>query len=374
MPPESARKRTSRRPTSLAILLAILVFALYILQQQGVLDLGLFPSETPSPSPAAGGGGEGKWYEIYFTTPRYPDKQEYHRGGIDEKLIAAIEKAKRSIDIAAYEFDLENVAQALSRAKERGVKVRMVTDTDNLDLPAVQMLSQAGIHVAQDKRQPIMHNKFVVIDGETVWTGSWNLTVNCTYRNNNNAIAIRSPALAENYTTEFEEMFAKGAFGPNSPARTPHPKLTIDGTQVENYFAPEDKVGEKVIAQVRQAQKSIRFLAFSFTHDGIGQALMEKFKAGMKVQGVFEKRQADEKYSEFGPMRDMGMDVLTDGNPYIMHHKVFIIDDQTVILGSFNFSRNADESNDENVLIIRNSDVAAAYQAEFERVYQQVGK
>lgn len=374
MPPESARKRTSRRPTSLAILLAILVFALYILQQQGVLDLGLFPSETPSPSPAAGGGGEGKWYEIYFTTPRYPDKQEYHRGGIDEKLIAAIEKAKRSIDIAAYEFDLENVAQALSRAKERGVKVRMVTDTDNLDLPAVQMLSQVGIHVAQDKRQPIMHNKFVVIDGETVWTGSWNLTVNCTYRNNNNAIAIRSPALAENYTAEFEEMFAKGAFGPNSPARTPHPKLTIDGTQVENYFAPEDKVGEKVIAQVRQAQKSIRFLAFSFTHDGIGQALMEKFKAGVKVQGVFEKRQADEKYSEFGPMRDMGMDVLTDGNPYIMHHKVFIIDDQTVILGSFNFSRNADESNDENVLIIRNSDVAAAYQAEFERVYQQAGK
>jgi phosphatidylserine/phosphatidylglycerophosphate/cardiolipin synthase-like enzyme len=63
--------------------------------------------------------------------------------------------------------------------------------------------------------------------------------------------------------------------------------------------------------------------------------------------------------------------VLQDGNPYILHHKVIIIDEETVVLGSFNFSANADESNDENVLIIDYAPIAQEYTAEFQRVYQQ---
>ena len=65
------------------------------------------------------------------------------------------------------------------------------------------------------------------------------------------------------------------------------------------------------------------------------------------------------------------MDVWQDGNPYTLHHKVFIIDDQTVVLGSLNFSDNAAESNDENILIIHDAAIAGPYLAEFERVYQQ---
>ena len=66
-----------------------------------------------------------------------------------------------------------------------------------------------------------------------------------------------------------------------------------------------------------------------------------------------------------------GLDVRQDGNSYFLHHKVFIIDERTVILGSFNFSQNAERINDENVLIIDDATLAARFMEEFARVYAQ---
>jgi phosphatidylserine/phosphatidylglycerophosphate/cardiolipin synthase-like enzyme len=219
-----------------------------------------------------------------------------------------------------------------------------------------------------------MHNKFVVVDGQAVWTGSWNFTENGTFRNNNHAIYIQSQELAKNYSIEFEEMFDQQSFGPTSPANTANPRIQLGDTLVETCFAPEDQCVEKLIEQVNQAQQSIRFMAFSFTHDGLGQAILNQAKAGVAVQGVFEKRGSETEYSEFGRMKRQKLDVLQDGNPYVLHHKVFIIDEQTVVLGSFNFSNNADESNDENLLIIHDPQIAQQFLAEFERVYAQAQK
>jgi phosphatidylserine/phosphatidylglycerophosphate/cardiolipin synthase-like enzyme len=283
------------------------------------------------------------------------------------------------VDVAAYDFDLESVGDALVAAQERGVRVRFVTDSDNVDERAVRQLIRAGIPVVEDDRGALMHNKFVMMDGEVVWTGSWNLTENGTYRNNNNAVRIVSTALAENYTAEFEEMFVDREFGPTSPSDTPHPELMVTyldtggSVQMENYFAPEDEVLDRILELVAGAEESIRFMAFSFTDDKLGEAMKQQSKAGIEVQGVFEERGSDTEYSEYGRMRRARppLDVLTDGNPYILHHKVIILDDKLVILGSFNFSENANESNDENVLIIYDADVAALYRAEFERMYQQ---
>jgi len=339
--------------------------------QGGVLDsLGLPRPATPVVTPV-GGLQPALWYRVYFTAPVYPDKESDHHGGIDERLVELIRGAQRSIDIAAYELDLENVADALLAAKVRGVAVRIVIDTDNLAENAVQRLKQGGVPVVDDKREAIMHDKFVIIDGHTVLTGSWNLTANCTYRNNNNAIVIESEALARNYEAEFTEMFEKHQFGPGSPRNTPSPQLTIDGTLVENYFAPEDGVTEHLLPLVRQAKKSIYFLAYSFTDDRLGQAMLERAKAGVTVAGVFESRGAETEYGEYPSMKKAGLGVWLDGNPYVMHHKVIIIDEETVELGSFNYSASADKDNDENALVIHNPDVARLYLEEFQRVRQR---
>jgi phosphatidylserine/phosphatidylglycerophosphate/cardiolipin synthase-like enzyme len=90
-------------------------------------------------------------------------------------------------------------------------------------------------------------------------------------------------------------------------------------------------------------------------------------KKGVEVQGVIENRGASQ-----GSLPDLfcaGLPVKTDGNPYTMHHKVIIIDGETVITGSFNFTKSADTVNDDNVLVIHSAAVAGLYEQEFQRIY-----
>ena len=370
------------RSSRYTIFLIILIIGLYIYRG------GCFsPTPTPNPQPTGTpasvppGSSTGAparppstWYELYFTTPRYPDQPEYHHGSLDERLVEFINTATKTVDLADYDFDLANVATALVQATQRGVRVRMVTDTDTLtnNNAAVQkafgLLNQAKIPVVDDQRGPIMHNKFLVVDNVAVWMGSWNFTDGDTYHLNNNAMKIKSPELAQNYTAEFEKMFVQRLFGPNKPAGVPHPVLTIDGVHIENYFAAEDHVASHIVDHLNQAKQSIHFLAFSFTSELIGGAVRERAKAGVQVAGVFEKTGSETKFSEFGRMKQAGLDVLQDGNPYVMHHKVFVIDNREVIFGSFNFSNNADKENDENLLIVDDAQLAAAFEAEFQRV------
>ncbi len=139
------------------------------------------PVVTGSPITNIGSGGEldGGWYRLAFTAPQYPDNPANHQGGLDTKLVALIDTAKTSVDVADYDFDLLDVADALARARGRGATVRMVTDTDTLTnkdaavQAAFKRLRDAGIPIVDDKRQPIMHNKFTVVDKEWVETGSW---------------------------------------------------------------------------------------------------------------------------------------------------------------------------------------------------------
>jgi phosphatidylserine/phosphatidylglycerophosphate/cardiolipin synthase-like enzyme len=393
----SRTRRSSRKssiPTSGLFILLIILGAYFLYQQiqSGAINVPFLKLPTPLAAPTSAPAGQvgqpapraaqptpapssaGNWYQLFFTTPRYPDKPEYHRGGLDEQLVAFINSATKTLDLADYDFDLENVANALAQAAGRGVRVRMVTDTDTItnDDPKIQkafgILKQAAIPIVDDQRPAIMHNKFVVVDGAAVWTGSWNFTDGDAYRLNNNAIRIASPELAQNYTAEFEKMFVNRKFGPGKPAGVPNPVLTIGGVHVENYFAPEDKVGPRIQQRIAQARQSIHFLAFSFTSDPIGSAMIERAKAGVEVKGVFETSGSETRFSELGPMKAAGLDVLQDGNPYVMHHKVIIIDGRTVIFGSYNFSANADTDNDENLLIVDDPAMAQAFEAEFQRV------
>jgi phosphatidylserine/phosphatidylglycerophosphate/cardiolipin synthase-like enzyme len=247
-------------------------------------------------------------------------------------------------------------------------------DTDNENEIPVGQMKQAGIKVVSDHQESLMHNKFAVIDHQEVWTGSWNYTHNCTFRNNNNALAIVSEKLAENYTTEFDEMFVGNQFGSGSPSNTPHNWVKVGDIQVENYFAPEEDVQAIILREIKAAKNNIQFMTYVLTDNKIGEALADRKKDGIVVQGVVEDRFAESTGSEVPYLLKNGVDVLRDGNHYLMHHKVIILDGQTVITGSYNFTRNAQEQNDENVLVIHNKEIAARYLEEFQKVYGQAEK
>ncbi len=337
-----------------------------------LLALAACTAPAITPAPATVNPGEtppSHWFELYFSDPDSPTAGSF-RGGPDNALAQSIREARLSVDAAIYHLNLWSIRDALIAAHEGGVKVRVVLESDNMDEVEVQELVEAGIDVIGDRRESLMHNKFVVIDGSQVWTGSMNFTTNGAYYNDNNLMCIRSSRLAQNYTSEFEEMFVQDFFGDNVLENTPFPSLTLDGNQIETYFSPDDGTATRIVALLRSAQKEIHFLAFSFTSDPIAEAMLERAAAGVEVSGVFEEGQYySNTGTEFDRLKAAGLDVRLDGNPRNMHHKVILIDDQIVILGSYNFSRNAEEYNDENTLIIHNGDLAALFQAEFERVF-----
>ncbi len=309
------------------------------------------------------------WYTVYFTDPSSPNAETI-TGGPDAYLAAAIEQAQATVDVAIYDLNLWSIRNALINAHNRGVRVRVVTDSDNLDRDVMVEVINAGIEVLGDRREALMHNKFVIIDGYEVWGGSMNFTVNGAYKNNNNLIRIRSTRLAENYTVEFEEMFVSDMFGPTSPENTVYPAITVEGTDLEVWFSPEDGTQARIVDLINNAQQSIFFMAFSFTADPISEALQAAHTRGIDIAGVFETGQASGQGGEFFTLSDFGLDVELDGNPRNMHHKVFIIDGSIVITGSYNFSASAEDRNDENTLIIYSVEIANLYLTEFDRVFE----
>jgi len=354
----------------------------------------LFPSETPfqpdenapTGTPVVIGSGptepaSGGWWEVYFTDPINHHDPNVISGSVEEKLIARINAAQTSIHIASFEFDLTRVAEALIAAHNRGVDVRWVTDDENGLLADEEpgrgqfaMLQNAGIEVKDDLgRSAFMHNKFWIFDGQIVWTGSTNITKSGIYDQNNNVIVIHSPELAVIYELEFDEMW-NGQFGARSPSQLADQSLTINGTPIKVIFTSEDPAIETaIIPLVQSAQSSVYFMAFSFTDFPLADAMIQRRLHDVDVAGVFESFGSTSESAELRTLFCGDIPVRQDGNSGFLHHKVIVVDERYVITGSLNFSTRAEETNDENVIIIDNPDIAKLYIEEFERVWA-IGK
>jgi len=183
-------------------------------------------------------------------------------------------------------------------------------------------------------------------------------------------LRFASRPVAADYAREFQQLF-DGRFGTGKSSATPFPRVRVGGAPVEVYFSPEDGVAQYVLQRLAAAKKSIHFMAFSYTANTIADAMIAKVKAGLTVRGVFESQNAGGTGAAFNRLKQGGVDVLEDGNCYILHHKVIIIDERTVITGSYNFTNSAERDNDENLVIVDDPILAQAYLDEFARVYAQ---
>jgi phosphatidylserine/phosphatidylglycerophosphate/cardiolipin synthase-like enzyme len=176
--------------------------------------------------------------------------------------------------------------------------------------------------------------------------------------------------IAADYANEFEQMF-EGRFGTSKTSDTPYPRARVGSANVEVYFSPEDGVAKHVLQRLAAARKSIHFMTFSYTEDTISDAMIAKVRAGLMVRGVFETQNAGGSGADFNRLQQGSVDVLEDGNCYILHHKVIVIDERTVITGSYNFTSCAEKDNDENLVIIDDPAIARGYLDGFNRTYAQ---
>src|SRR5512134_774710 len=327
---------------------------------------GLTPIELQ-----AGYGVRGAWFELYFTNPASPLSPQ-GTGGVDGPLVEAIDAARLSVDVASYSLSLNSVRNALLRAHDRGATVRVVMESTNMDRSDPQILIEAGVPVLGDNRDGLMHDKFIIIDQSEVWLGSMNFTDGGAYEDNNNLIRIHSTKIAENYLKEFEEMFSEDKFGEEIAPETPNPTITIEETRIDTYFSPDDGVLAALVPVLESAQESIYFLAYSFTSNQLGDIIRQKAEADVTVAGVMDDEQVrSNQGTEFDPFRQADLNVRIDGIDGLMHHKVFIVDEKIVVMGSYNFSQNAEQRNDENILIIYDPVIAKQFLREFQRLQEQ---
>ncbi len=316
-------------------------------------------------------------------------------------LSARINAAQRSVDAAIYSLSGTpgtTLANALIAARNRGVRVRVITEYDNLGTAALNSLVSAGIPLINDRFDPVnfgaglMHNKFFVIDARGgapesawVWTGSWNPTDPGTNNDYQNAIEVQDLALANAYTLEFQEMWgsttetpnaAVSRFGAHKLDDTPH-RFVIGGRDVRCYFSPSDGTNFQILQTLQAAQHSLGFELLTLTRSDLASALIAQKNAGRKVRGDLDNN--TDSGSEYAELVGAGVDVGLNNGGGLLHHKYLIVDadnpqwDGVVLTGSHNWSASAENSNNENTLIVHDDDLANQYLQEFSARYYQFG-
>lgn len=321
--------------------------------------------------------------EVYFTEPGIEPGGE-SQVDLDDALAAMIDAATSTIDMCLYEFKHPLVIEAAVAAVERGVQVRFVGDGDESEDSGYLALEEAGVTiVSRAPRDRIMHNKFVVVDNQALWTGSTNATDNGVFRNNNHAIIIESASMAEEYTREFEQMYVGAEFGRKKDDVTLTRSISFRDQDIQFHFSPEHDPIHDMVALADSADHTIHFMVFAYTHPDLLDAMLRAHARGVEVVGIFDESQARGRYSVDELMAEAGVPVYIDGNKNSsgfaggkLHHKVMLVDvgvessDPVVTSGSFNWSKSATLYNDENLVELRDPALHSLYAQEFCRVLE----
>lgn len=291
-------------------------------------------------------------------------------------LLNQINSAQCSIDLAIYGYSkVPALEDALQRALTRGVKIRFVYDTDGSDkniYPDTAHLTSILTNNNSDHLPPIMHDKFFIFDNKTVLTGSANISnTDMSGFNSNAIILVESPKIANLYEQEFEQMY-DGKFH-KSKAKIKDKRETIGNSDFSVYFSPKDRaITTQVVPLINGAQKYIYIPAFLITHKSLTDSLIAAHKRGVSVKIILDAANTHGSHSKFKQLRENKIPVKTENYGGKCHSKSVIIDDTYTIIGSMNFSNSGETINDENMIIIKNKEIALFYKTFFQYLWARI--
>jgi hypothetical protein len=143
-----------------------------------------------------------------------------------------------------------------------------------------------------------------------------------------------------------------------------HAAETFSSARAAVYFSPNGGATEAIVRELTAAQTQVVMQAYSFTSAPIAKALVEAYKRGVKSLAVLDTSNETQKYSAATFLNNVGIQPLIDAEHAIAHSKVIVIDSTTIITGSFNFTKAAEEKNAENMLVIKDApELVQAYEA-----------
>jgi phosphatidylserine/phosphatidylglycerophosphate/cardiolipin synthase-like enzyme len=323
---------------------------------------------------------------------------------ISTHLIAAIDATKESLDIAIYELAISEIFDALKRAKDRGVKARIILDQSHVypekagarRSPEIDSLIAAGFELRTLRGGDafgIMHNKFALFDGKLMKTGSYNWTRAADTQHYENALFDDNAARLASYQRYWQWMWESGR---PVDLNNPPAKIVLDehGKSVPMPPAPQDTelpvrfkglalpaqsytphgTVARIVAAIDKAETSLVVANFSFTHHDIIDALQRAKIRGVEIRIVFDASQYGY-LKEMSEMVDFGFDVRLskgkNGQKGVMHNKFMVVDALLVKTGSFNWTFNGELNNYENAAFLNAPDDVAAWSAYFERIWAQ---
>jgi phosphatidylserine/phosphatidylglycerophosphate/cardiolipin synthase-like enzyme len=144
-------------------------------------------------------------------------------------------------------------------------------------------------------------------------------------------------------------------------------ELTLNNAPTQVYFSPNGGCTDAIVKEITDAKSEILIQAYSFTSTPIAKALVSAHKRGVKVEAILDKSQRSERYTSASFLANSGIPTFIDARHAIAHNKLMIIDKETVVTGSFNFTRAAEEKNAENLLIIKSKELAEIYIGNWKR-------
>ena len=142
--------------------------------------------------------------------------------------------------------------------------------------------------------------------------------------------------------------------------------VSIQAADIQVYFSPQGGCTEAVVANLDKATNTVLGQAYSFTSAPIAKALVDAKKRGVKVQVILDKSQRTERYSSADFVQRAGVATFIDAKHAIAHNKIMVIDGETILTGSFNFTKAAEEKNAENLLVIQDAALAAKFTANWQ--------
>lgn len=319
------------------------------------------------------------------------------------RLTTFIRAATRSLDFAIYDMRFSDplkssLSSALRERAQAGVEIRFCYDADKPFPPNVsagqdpapsgtgafvQSLGYPWRRIAGIK---LMHSKFVVRDGQSVWSGSANMTDDAFTLMENNVVEIDSQALAGYYSQDFEQIWEKENFENTGEIRTQPVLVAFAGqpARVRVMFSPGCglEIDSEIARRVRAARGRVRICSLVINSGTLIGELGNLLRNGrVAVDGIYDRTQMEQVYLQWQELPQnrwkipalkeiiLGAGLIgKNSTPYsapgrhnYMHNKVLVIDD-TVITGSYNFSRSA-QFNAENILFIESAPLAESYSA-----------
>lgn len=324
---------------------------------------------------------------------------------LEREIVNFINEAQATLDIAVQEVRYSGdgdwpIAEAILAAADRGVRIRAIVEGDYYEAGDPgngafldELQQKACAEIIRDENPAIFHDKFVIRDaageGAALLTGSTNFTDTGTRANYNHVVIVNFPPLPVSdepsyyemltrYQDEFDEAWG-GTFGNHDPAEEPL-CCWIGRTYTRVYFSPDNDPDDHLLDLLCDARESLDVMVFTF---GSSSPLMagvvnrwytwrQQGDPVKRMRVALESQQA-RYWSALPPLQAMGVPVKLERNPNAkLHHKVAIIDGRIVILGSYNWTRPANEENDENCLVLSNREVADFFTGAFDELWNDV--